>query len=81
MIDKLTVFLQLGQIDQMLTSELLSLFEENKGNVELCIGVHDPEERVNMMLHSHKIRIAVGMKLFDALEELQKAEKLTYKVN
>ena len=81
MISRLTVYLQLGKIDRMLTTELLSLFDENKGSVELCIGVHDPEERANMLLHSHNIRIGINMKLFDTLEELRSAKKLSYKVN
>ena len=81
MIHRLTITLELGKIDSVLTSELLALLEDNTGKSELQFQIFDPQTSTTIPLRSRKIQIDVNAKLIEALNQFQYQEQLTFKVN
>ncbi len=77
LIEKLTIDIPLSHIDQMLVTELLSLFEENAGDVELRLNIYDEENNYAANLLARKCRILANDALFKKLEELKLVGKIT----
>ena len=81
LVKKLTISLQLGSIDGMLTSKLLSLLGDNKGNAELFLEVHDPETSSNLKLKSKKFSVNITPQLIKELEAIQKTGVIKFWIN
>jgi DNA polymerase-3 subunit alpha len=78
---KLTISLQLGSIDSVLTNKLLSLLGENQGNTELFLEVHDPESSSNLKLKSRRLSINVTPQLIKELEAMHKTGVIRFWIN
>ncbi|MGM9805053.1 MAG: DNA polymerase III subunit alpha [Candidatus Aphodosoma sp.] len=81
MTTRLTITLELGKITPMLTSDLLTLLENNTGASELQIVVHDPETATTMPLRSKKIHLSITASLIDELNGMQAEGQLSFKIN
>ena len=77
----MTISLQLGSIDGVLTNKLLGLLGENKGNAELFLEVHDPETSSNLKLKSKKLNINITPQLLKELEAIQKTGVIKFWIN
>jgi DNA polymerase-3 subunit alpha len=78
---KLTISLQLGSIDSVLTNKLLSLLGENQGNTELFLEVHDPESSSNLKLKSRRLSVNVTPQLIKELEAMHKTGVIRFWIN
>ena len=78
---KLTISLQLGRITSDLTQRILYLCENNVGETELFLEIHDPEVRGNIKLRSRKVHINPTNKVINELEELQHSGSIKFWIN
>ena len=81
LLKKMTIALQLGSINSMLTSKLLSLLGESSGNAELFLEVHDPETSSNLKLKSKKFSVNITHQLVKELEVIQKSGAIRFWIN
>lgn len=81
LIQKLTIIVPLEKIDQLLCVDILSLIDENPGNVSLWITIEDTESAFSVPLYSRKKKVGVSEKLINELQSMEKEGKLTFKIN
>ena len=81
LLKKLTISLQLGSIDSILTSKLLGLLGGNKGKSELFLEVHDPETSSNLKLKSRKLNVDITPQLVKELSAIQKTGVIKFWIN
>lgn len=81
MVKTLTLNLQLGKITSALTTELSSLFDNQQGDVQLYLNVHDPETSSTIPLRSRKIHFSLTQNIIDSLIYLNNQGSLTFAIN
>jgi DNA polymerase-3 subunit alpha len=76
-IKKITLMLEVKQLNETSTRDLKSIITPFKGDKGLYIDVFDTEEKIKLSLHSRKQRVEVSNELLKLLEE----KNIQYKIN
>ena len=81
LINKLTVDIELTQLDPVLVNDLLSLLENNNGDSELFFTINDAGLRHPMTLRSRLTHVDINKHLIDELSLMKKEGRLGFRVN
>ncbi len=77
-IERITISANLDSLDEATVSDLCTLLQENKGNVEVRFCIHDTTSNTNVQLLARKCRLNLKANLIDYLDE---HPALQYKIN
>lgn len=79
-INSITLNMELNNFNNLIVSELLTLFDNNPGKCDLIFQIHDPEHSININLRSRTKHIEINHNIIEALEEMTSRQILTFAV-
>ena len=81
LVKKLTISLQLGNINSEVTQRLLEVLNDNDGLTELFLEVYDPENRSHLNLKSKRLHINPTNKIIGELESMEHEGLIKFWIN
>jgi DNA polymerase-3 subunit alpha len=81
LVKKLTISLQLGNINAEVTQRLLEVLNDNDGLTELFLEVYDPENRSHLNLKSKRLHINPTNKIIGELESMEHEGLIKFWIN
>jgi DNA polymerase-3 subunit alpha len=81
LVKKLTISLQLGNINAEVTQRLLEVLNDSDGLTELFLEVYDPENRSHLNLKSKRLHINPTNKIIGELESMEHEGLIKFWIN
>lgn len=74
---KITLLLDINQVNETKISELYKIFKENEGSIPVDFTVFDMKDKIKLNLHSRSVKVKVTNEFLKILKD----EKLRFKLN